>query len=83
MGTSEIVTWLIAERDKIERAIQALGTPVKRRGRPPKAAASLFAAPAALVAPAKRARKRKPMSAAQKKAHSARMKAYWAAKRKK
>jgi hypothetical protein len=81
MGISEIVGMLIAERDRIERAIQALGAPAKRRGRPPKAAA-----PAPVVvaspAPAKQPGKRKGLSPAQRKAHSERMKAFWAARRK-
>ena len=36
MNTEHIVALLISERDKLNRAIEALGTPVKRRGRPPK-----------------------------------------------
>jgi hypothetical protein len=35
MPTGQIVALLIAERDKINRAIEALGVGVKRRGRPP------------------------------------------------
>jgi hypothetical protein len=79
MGINEIVALLVAERDRIDRAIQALGAPVKRRGRPPKSAASPVAMePVASVQP----RKRKALSPAQRKAHSERMRAFWAARRK-
>jgi hypothetical protein len=71
MATEHILTLLIAERNKLSKAIEALGGT-------PKTVSST--APAA--APAK-ATKRKPFTPAQKKAHSARMKAFWAAKRKK
>jgi len=76
MPTDHIVALLIAERDKLNSAIAALQGAVKRRGRPPKNAVSL--APAALPAPAKR----KGMSAARRKAQGARMKAYWAKRKK-
>jgi hypothetical protein len=36
MPTEQILTLLIAERDKLNRAIEALQGPTKRRGRPPK-----------------------------------------------
>ena len=78
MPTDHIIALLIAERDKLNRAIEALQGPIKRRGRPPK---NLSAAAAPLVAPI--AKKRKGLSAAARKAQSVRMKAYWAAKRKK
>jgi hypothetical protein len=79
MPTDHIIALLIAERDKLNRAIEALGGIVgKRRGRPPK---NPFAAAAPLAAPT--AKKRKGLSAAARKAQSQRMKAYWAAKRKK
>jgi hypothetical protein len=77
MPTDHILTLLIAERDKLNRAIEALQGPTKRRGRPPKNAA--VASPAT-TAPAKH--KRRTMSAAQRNAQGQRMKAYWAAKRK-
>ena len=38
MPTEHILSLLIAERDKLNRAIEALQGPAKRRGRPPKAA---------------------------------------------
>ncbi len=61
MTTDQIVSLLIAERDKLNRAIQALG------------------APAQSTAPLRH----RGMSAAKRKAVSERMKAYWAARRKK
>ena len=76
MPTEHIIALLIAERDKLNRAIEALQGSAKRRGRPPKAAAT----PAA---PEGSAPKRKHQSAARRKAQAERMKAYWAAKRKK
>jgi hypothetical protein len=80
--TENILALLVAERDKLNRAIEALQGPIKRRGRPPK---NSFAAAAAPVAPlpAPTVKKRKGLSAAARKAQSQRMKAYWAAKRKK
>jgi len=36
MPTDQIVALLVAERDRLNRAIEALQGPVKRRGRPPK-----------------------------------------------
>ena len=70
MPTEQIVALLIAERDKLIRAIEVLQGQ-KRRGRPPKSAlATERAAP-----PARRTRRR---TAAQRKAQSERMKAHWA-----
>lgn len=73
MAVEQIVTLLIQERDRLNKAIEALTGTVKRRGRPPKAAsvASVEATP-----------KRRNFSAATRKAQSERMKEYWAAKRK-
>jgi hypothetical protein len=70
MATEHIVALLIAERDKLNRAIEALGgaPTLPRRGRPK----------ATAPAPAKSAG----MSAARRKEQSERMKAYWAKKRK-
>ncbi len=75
MPVEHIVTLLIQERDRLDRAIEALQGPVKRRGRPPKA----VSADAVSSLPAKKART---WSAAQRKAAAARMKARWAKKRK-
>jgi hypothetical protein len=81
MATEHILSLLIAERDKLSKAIEALGGAAapKPVGRP-----KAVAAPEAAPAPGKKTRKkRKPLSAAQKKAHSERMRAFWAARRKK
>jgi hypothetical protein len=76
MLTDHIIALLIAERDKLNRAIEALGGTIKkRRGRPPKN-------PIAAVVSAAPKRKKRKFTAAQRKAQAARMKAYWAAKRK-
>jgi hypothetical protein len=77
MSTEHILALLISERDKLNRAIEALGTPVKRRGRPPKDPPA-----AALTAPVKTASKRSGLNPAKRKAQSERMKAYWAKRRK-
>ncbi len=74
MPIDHILTLLIAERDKLNRAIEALQGSAKRLGRPPQNP---------LTAAAPIAKKRKRQSAARRKAQAERMKAYWAAKRKK
>jgi hypothetical protein len=79
MPTDHIIALLIAERDKLNRAIEALQGSVKRRGRPPKN--PLIAAVAPTPEPA--TKRKTGRSAAARKAQSQRMKAYWAAKRKK
>ena len=66
--TEHIIAMLIAERDKLNRAIEALQGSAKRRGRPPKAVAGT-------TAPIASAPKRKRRSAAQRKAQADRMKA--------
>jgi hypothetical protein len=76
MPTDHILTLLIEERDKLNRAIEALQGLPKRGGRPPKIAPVIAA-----TTPAASNHKRG-MSAAARKAASARMRAYWAAKRK-
>jgi hypothetical protein len=77
MPTEQIVVLLIAERDKLNRAIEVLqGT--KGRGRPPKnplAAAASGASP-----PPKK--QRRTFTATQRKEQAERMKAYWAVKKK-
>src|ERR1022692_4684413 len=45
MPTDHIIAQLIAERDKLNRAIEALQGPIKRRGRPPKNPLSAAIAP--------------------------------------
>jgi len=78
MSTEHILALLISERDKLNRAIEALGMPVKRRGRPPKNALAVATTAAVKAAP----KKRSGMSPAKRKAQSARMKAYWAKRKK-
>jgi hypothetical protein len=75
MATDHILSLLIAERDKLNKAIAALGGVTASTSQPSKSSE-------AAAAPVKR-RKRKALSPAQKKAHSERMKAFWAARRKK
>ena len=72
MSTENIVQLLITERDRLNRAIDALQSATARRGRPP---GSGKGKPG-------RKRGRRGMSAAARKAQSARMKAYWAQRRK-
>jgi len=76
---SEALKLLIAQRDRLDRAITALqgdGGEVKpRRGRPPGSKNSEKPTP-------KKRGRRSPMSPAEKKAASERMKKYWAARRK-
>jgi hypothetical protein len=79
MPTEHIVALLIQERDKLNRAIEALQGPTKRRGRPPKNAVTAGVAPTAAPTPGRKKRK---FSAAHRKEQANRMKAYWAAKKK-
>jgi hypothetical protein len=76
MTTEQIVGLLVAERDRLNRAIEALQGPVKRRGRPPKNQLAVVAsAPAPMNT-------RKRRTAAQRKAQSDKMKKYWALRKK-
>jgi hypothetical protein len=76
--TEQIVVLLIAERNRLDAAIQALQGSAKRRGRPPARKAS--AAAVAGVAPAKAPVKRKhKLSAAARKAMADAAKKRWAA----
>jgi hypothetical protein len=77
MPTDHILALLIEERDKLTRAIETLQGPTLRRGRPPKNASAIAA-----TTPAATNHKRG-MSSAARKVQSRRMKAYWAAKRRK
>ncbi|MGD1093918.1 MAG: hypothetical protein ABSB35_18265 [Bryobacteraceae bacterium] len=79
MATENILALLIAERDKLNNAIEALSGP-KRRGRPPGVKTSASAS-AEATSPAPR--KGRTFTAAQRKAFGERMKAYWAKRRKK
>jgi hypothetical protein len=71
---------LIQERDRLNRAIEALnGSTGKRRGRPPKSA---VVAVVGHDGPFPMTPKKRAWSAAQKKAAALRMKARWAKKKK-
>jgi hypothetical protein len=77
MLTEQILTLLIQERDKLNRAIEALqGT--KRRGRPPKNTVALSGNGAEPLLK----KTRRKFTAAQRKQQAERMKEYWAKKRK-
>ena len=78
MPTEHILALLIAERDKLNRAIEALGgTGTKHQGRPRKNPAGETAAVAPV--PAKNHHMRSPEA---RKAQAQRMKAYWAKRKK-
>jgi hypothetical protein len=79
MSTEQIVALLVAERDRLNRAIEALGVGVKRRGRPPKSAVA-DGVPPANAGPK---RGRRTFTAKQRADQAKRMKAYWAARKKK
>ena len=75
----DVLSLLVAERDRLNRAIEILGgSRPGRRGRKPK---SLIDGLSTSAATGKK-RGRKAMSAAARKAVSQRMKKYWAARRK-
>jgi hypothetical protein len=78
METAQIVALLVAERDRLNNAIEALRGPTKRVGRPPKNPLAAVI-PAAAPAPAKR--KRRKFSKAQREAAAERMRQRWAAKK--
>ena len=71
MPTEDILSLLIQEREKLNRAIESLQGPVKRRGRPPKD----FVAITAPAAP----KKRKPFSAATRRKMALAQKKRWKA----
>ena len=73
MPTDHIVSLLIAEREKLNRAIEALQGGVKRRGRPPKNQA------VAVVPTSDAPKKRKGFSAATKRKMAVAQKKRWAA----
>lgn len=75
MATEHIVQLLIQERDRLNRAIEALQGAVKRRGRPPKHLAAVTAP----VADAPK--KRKGFSAATRRKMALAQKKRWAAKK--
>ena len=79
MPIEQILALLIAERDKLNRAIEALQGPAKRRGRPPK---SPSAPSVAVASPAPLKKKRRQFSPAQREAAAERMRQRWAARKK-
>jgi len=79
METAQIVALLVAERDRLNKAIEALQGPTKRIGRPPKNPLVDAASAAAAPAPKKHGRR---FSAAQRRAASERMRLRWASKQK-
>jgi hypothetical protein len=79
MQTESIVALLVAERDKLNRAIEALQGTAERPILPEEKQATVV--PVA-VAPVAATKKKRVWTAANRKAHIERMKAYWAAKRK-
>lgn len=81
MSTEEIVRLLVAERERIDRAIEALQGP-KRRGRPPKNAIGAVVASMEESESVSSPRKKRTFSKAQREAAAERMRKYWAAKRK-
>lgn len=81
MATEHIVALLISERDKLNRAIEALGAPAKRRGRPPKQAGNEPTAATGISAGTAQPAGKRGWSAAAKKAQAEKMKAYWAKRR--
>ena len=82
MPTEHIIALLIAERDKLNRAIEALGgTGTKRRGRPPKNPVGA-AGPAAIATTPVPSKNHHMNTPAARKAQSQRMKAYWQKRKK-
>ena len=68
MPTEHILALLVGERDRLNRAIEALQGPAKRRGRPPKnPLAAVEIAPAPIKKRFVSAASRRKMAAAQKK----------------
>jgi hypothetical protein len=90
MDTATIVRLLVEERDRLNRAIEALtgSTTAKRRGRPPKKTSAEYSDPTMpeWVKPAsakkKPAKKKRIVTQEQRDAQAARMKKFWAAKKK-
>jgi len=80
MEIQQIVSLLVSERDRLNRAIEALGGSEHRGSPRRKVPSTPVQASAPVSQPS--VRKRRPMTAAKRKAHSARMKAFWAERRK-
>jgi len=81
MATEHILALLTAERDKLNKAIEALSGTIRRRGRPPRNPLAI-AASAHVKAAAPPKRKGRTFTAAQRKAAAERMRQRWAAKKK-
>jgi hypothetical protein len=79
MPTDQIVSLLIAERDKLNRAIEALQGAVKRRGRPRKS--SIPVVPASTTANESAPVKKRHVSAASRRKMALAQKKRWAAKK--
>jgi hypothetical protein len=77
MPTERIIALLIAERDKLNRAIEALQGPTTRKEKPRSSTAT-----AGSTEPAQPARKKRRFTAAQRKQQAERMRAFWAVKKK-
>jgi hypothetical protein len=83
VDTNQIISLLIAERDRLNAAISLLQGPMKRRGRPPKSASMPdWVTGNGATAPEPAPRKKRKFTAAQRKQQAERMKAYWATKKK-
>jgi hypothetical protein len=72
MQIAQIVALLIVERDRLNRAIEALHDGGKRRGRPPKRDTS------SASSTTRPTRKRRTFTVAQRKEQAERMRAFWA-----
>lgn len=75
MTTEQIVVLLIQERDRLNKAIEALHGPMKRRGRPPKSSTPEHDGPFPMTP------KKRGWTPEQKAAAALRMKKRWAAKK--
>jgi hypothetical protein len=74
--TDQIIALLVAERDRLNRAIDALQGPSKPRGRPPKNPVL------GGISAGSGSQKRRGRTAAQRAAQAEKMRAYWAKRRK-
>ena len=79
MPIDHILALLIAERDKLNHAIEALQGPLKRRGRPPKS--SIPVVPASTTAGEPAPVKKRHVSAAARRKMALAQKKRWAAKK--
>jgi hypothetical protein len=82
MAIEQILALLTAERDKLQRAIEALAGPIKRRGRPPKNPLAMLTSASVKSAAAAPKKKGRTFTPAQRKAAAERMRQRWAAKKK-